>query len=241
MKQNNVLIVDDEKNIRLTLSQAISSINDLNPDSAMNGEEALDKLKKKEYNLILLDLKMPGMDGMEVLRQVRTQRPDIKIIIITAHGTIDSAVEATKLGAVDFIQKPFTPKEIRDIVSLVLDRDKLDEKNAQDYKTHFELVKKCINEQHFDAAIEHARQAIALNSSRPEAFNLLGVLFEIRHDQHEAQKNYRAALALDSSYQPALHNLHRSTSWTPEGKIEIGDLSESVDDNKGKKKDVQKK
>ncbi|MFO7890031.1 MAG: response regulator, partial [bacterium] len=62
MEQKNVLIVDDEKNIRLTLSQAIDSIG-MNADSAMNGEEALEKIKKEEYSLILLDLKMPGMNG----------------------------------------------------------------------------------------------------------------------------------------------------------------------------------
>ncbi|RQV98921.1 response regulator [bacterium] len=239
MEQKNVLIVDDEKNIRLTLSQALSAI-DLNPESAMNGEEALDKLQKKKYSLILLDLKMPGMDGMEVLRRVRTQRPDIKVIIITAHGTVDSAVEATKLGAVDFIQKPFAPKEIRDLVTLVLDREKLNEKNAEDYKTHFELVKKCINEQHFEAAITHARQAIAIDSSRPEAFNLLGVLFEIRNNKHEAQKNYRAALALDASYKPAQDNLNRSTEFDPRGQIAIGHLREVTDDDKGKKQDAKK-
>ncbi|MBN2414663.1 response regulator [bacterium] len=240
MKQKNILIVDDEKNIRLTISQAVSTIANITPDSAMNGEEAFDKLNKKEYKLILLDLKMPGMGGMEVLKRIRTQRPDIKIIIITAHGTIDTAVEAIKLGAVDFIQKPFTPKEIRDIVTLVLDREKLDEKNAQDYKTHFELVKKNINEQHFDAAIEHARQAIALDPSRPEAFNLLGVLFEIQHEKYEAQKYYRAALELDATYQPARHNLNRSTSWSPEGQIEIGHMIEPIDDDKGKVKNAKK-
>ena len=60
---------------------------------------------------------MPGMDGMEVLEKLRKERPDIRVVIITAHGTIDCAVEAMKLGAADFIQKPFTPKEIRNLVS----------------------------------------------------------------------------------------------------------------------------
>jgi len=239
MKQKNVLIVDDEKNIRLTLSQAINSIG-MDTDSAINGEEALKKIQKNEYCLVLLDLKMPGMNGMEVLRRLSTERPDIKIIIITAHGTIDSAVEATKLGAVDFIQKPFTLKEIRELVKLVLDRDKLDEKKAHDYKSHFELMKKCINEKHFDAAITHAHQAIALDSSRPEAFNLLGVLFEITHNKYEAQKNYRAALALDPSYKPAKQNLNRSTNWTHKGKIETGEIDDQKEE-KDKKKESKKK
>ena len=67
---------------------------------------------------------MPGVDGMEVLRQVRESKPDIRIIIITAYGTIELAVEAMKLGAVDFIPKPFVPEEIREMVARVLDRDK---------------------------------------------------------------------------------------------------------------------
>ena len=97
MKEKPVLVVDDEKNIRLTLSQTLESLG-LETDTAVNGEEALGKLKKKEFGLILLDLKVPGMDGMAVLRQLREIRPDIRVIIITAYGTVESAVEAMKIG-----------------------------------------------------------------------------------------------------------------------------------------------
>ena len=156
---------------------------------------------------------MPGMDGMEVLRQVREIRPDIRIIMISAYGTIELAVEAMKLGAVDFIQKPFSPEEIRELVSRVLDREKLDEQKVADYGSSIELAKRSIGNRHFDAAIEHVRKAIFLDPARPEAFNLLGALMEIRGDRIEAQKNYRAALSLDPSYAPAIKNLERSTSW----------------------------
>ena len=144
-----VLIVDDEKNIRLTLSQALEVL-EVETDTAANGEEALAKLKEKEFGLILLDLKMPGMDGMEVLRRVSEIRPDIRMIIITAYGTVESAVEAMKLGAADFIQKPFAPEEIRGLVSRVMDREKIDERKAVDYGTSIELAKRCIGERHFD-------------------------------------------------------------------------------------------
>jgi DNA-binding response OmpR family regulator len=157
---------------------------------------------------------MPGMDGMEVLRQVREIRPDIRIIMITAYGTIELAVEAMKLGAVDFIQKPFSPEEIRELVSRVMDREKLDEQKVADYGTSIELAKRSIGNRHFDASIEHVRKAIFLDPTRPEAFNLLGALMEIRADRLEAQKNYRAALSLDPSYAPAIKNLQRSTSWS---------------------------
>jgi DNA-binding response OmpR family regulator len=215
-----ILIVDDEKNIRLTLSQALETLG-AEIDTAANGEEALAKLKGREFGLILLDIRMPGMDGMEVLRRVREIRPDIRIIMITAYGTIESAVEALKLGAVDFLQKPFDPEEIRELVSRVMDRDRLDEHKLVDYASHIELAKKCIGDRHFDAAAEHVRKAIFIDSRRPEAFNLLGGLMEIRGDRVEAQKNYRAALSLDPSYEPAIKNLHRSTTakWRQEGGI----------------------
>src|SRR5512136_776721 len=139
MKDKSVLIVDDEKNIRLTLSQALEIL-EVETDTAADGEEALAKLKEKEFGLILLDLKMPGMDGMEVLRRIREIRPDIRIIILTAYGTVESAVEAMKLGAADFIQKPFAAEEIRELVSRVLDREKIDEQKTADYASSVELA-----------------------------------------------------------------------------------------------------
>jgi DNA-binding response OmpR family regulator len=164
---------------------------------------------------------MPGMDGMEVLHRVRGIRPDIRIIMITAYGTIESAVEAMKLGAVDFLQKPFDPEEIRELVSRVMDREKLDEQKMVDYASCLELAKKCIGDRHFDAAIEYARKAVFIDPGRPEAFNLLGALEEIHGNRFESQKNYRAALSLDPSYEPAIKNLDRVTSgkWRQSGEI----------------------
>ena len=214
MNIGSLLIVDDEHNIRLTLSRALETLK-VDIDTAANGEEALAKLKEKEFTLILLDLRMPGMTGMEVLQKLREIRPDIRVIIMTAYGTIESAVEAMKLGAVDFIQKPFVPAEIRELVSRVMDRGKLDEQKASDYTSCLELAKRCIGDRHFDAAIVHLRKAIYLDPERPEAFNLLGALMELQGNRYEAQKNYRTAISLDPTYKPALENLQRSTTWTP--------------------------
>jgi DNA-binding NtrC family response regulator len=233
MRANRLLIVDDEKNVRLTLSQALESMK-LPTDAAINGEEALSKLRETDYGLMLLDLKMPGMDGMKVLERVRELRPDIAVIIITAHGTIDSAVEAMKLGAVDFIQKPFAPKEIRELVTRVLDRDALRAEATTGYSSHIELAKKCLMQRDFDAAAEHVRHAIAVDTSKAEAFNLLGAILEIRGDRLEAQKNYRAALALDPSYVPAQQNLDRSVQMRPQGQISLG-LEPRNRDREGKK------
>jgi DNA-binding response OmpR family regulator len=212
MKEKSILIVDDEKNILLTVSQSLETLQ-YEIDMAINGEEALARLMEKEFGLMLLDIRMPGMDGMEVLRRVREIRPDIGVIMFTAYGTVELAVEAMKLGAVDFIQKPFSPAEVRELVSRVMDREKLDEQKVVDYDSALELAKRSISNRHFGAAAEHARKAIFLNPVRPEAFNLLGALMEVQGDRGEAQKNYRAALSLDPSYAPAIRNLERSTTW----------------------------
>ena len=115
MPNAKILIVDDEKNIRLSVAQALESLG-YAVTTAASGEEAIAKVKEEAFKLILLDLKLPGIDGLEVLRQVVELHPDIQVMIISAYGTVESAVEAMKLGAVDFIQKPFTPKEIRSAV-----------------------------------------------------------------------------------------------------------------------------
>ena len=140
------------------------------------------------------------------------------MIIITAHGTVESAIEAMKLGTCDLLQKPFVPDEIRELVSRVMDRGEIDEQKALNYASSIELAKRSINERHVNAAVEHIRKAISFDPSRPEGFNLLGILMEMQGDRLEAQKNYRAALSLDPSYKPALENLSRSTTWQPRQK-----------------------
>jgi DNA-binding response OmpR family regulator len=166
---------------------------------------------------------MPGMDGMDVLRHVRKFQPDIRIIIITAHGTIESAVEAMRLGAVDFIQKPFTPNEIRHLVQRVLDRDQIAAETAKDYETHIELAKRCIGDGKFDSAKEHVNEAIAQDASKPEAFNLKGALLEIDGQIGEALKQYRVAYHLEPTYAPARANLDRIVVQHERGPISMDD------------------
>ena len=115
MNTGSILIVDDDKNIRLSLAMALEKLN-VPVKTASSGEGSMEKLGQGDYEFMLLDLRMPGMDGVEVLRRVSQQRPEIKVIIITAYGSINLAVEAMKLGAVDFLQKPFDVAEVRGVV-----------------------------------------------------------------------------------------------------------------------------
>ncbi len=102
---SNILIVDDEKAIRKTLGE-ILSYEGYKMDEAADGEEALKKFKEKSYDVVLCDIKMPRMDGIEFLERAREANPDTPIIMISGHGTIETAVEAVKKGAYDYISKP---------------------------------------------------------------------------------------------------------------------------------------
>jgi DNA-binding response OmpR family regulator len=221
MKTQPILVVDDEKNIRLTMSVALESLS-IPVQTAVNGEEALQKLHEGQFSLVFLDLRMPGMDGMDVLRRIRDDWPSLRVIIVTAHGTIDSAVEAMKLGAVDFIQKPFSPAEIRNLAKLVLEREALDASTAEDYRALIELTKRHITDRNFASARESARKAIAAEPTQPESYNLLGALLEIKGEWLEAQKFYRAALDIDPTFKPARANLERTTSLSKSGRIDLG-------------------
>jgi DNA-binding NtrC family response regulator len=221
MNAKSILIVDDEKNIRTTLSQALEVLN-LPVQSAVNGEEALKMLSEDEFSVVLLDLKMQGMSGMDVLKEIQNEFPYTKVIIITAHGTIDCAVEAMKLGATDFVQKPFSLEEIRTLVKKVLERDEIVESDTSDFEALIELTKKYINRRNFAAALETIKKAVAKAPGRPEAHNLLGAILEARGDKLEAQKFYRTALEVDPTYKSARANLDRLTFRRDDSDIDFG-------------------
>jgi len=123
-----ILIVDDEKNIRLALKQCLIA-EQYEVETAVNGTEGFEKIMSDNFDAVLLDMKMPGMTGIEVLRKIRGEGNKTNIIMMTAYGTIEKAVEAMKLGAIDFLSKPFAPNEIRSVVKDVLDREKLSSDN----------------------------------------------------------------------------------------------------------------
>jgi len=102
---SNILIVDDEKAIRKTLGE-ILSYEGYKLDEAGDGEDALKRFREKTYDVVLCDIKMPKMDGIEFLEKAREANPDVPIIMISGHGTIETAVEAVKKGAYDYISKP---------------------------------------------------------------------------------------------------------------------------------------
>jgi len=223
MTSKRILIVDDDPGICLTLSIALDDLG-YALETAHSGEAALSAIEQRSFAIVLLDIRMPGIDGMEVLRRIKLNAPQIRVVMMTAHGGIESAVAAMRLGAVDFIQKPFTPPESRNLVAAVIQREALDDAMAKDDVSCIELAKKCITDHRFEAAGAHLRKAVSIDPSRAEAFNLLGAVLEIQGAHpSEALKNYHAALALDSSYIPARKNIERIAGENKyrRGKIDI--------------------
>lgn len=210
MATPRVLIVDDERNIRLTLKGALEAIG-LEVDAVFQGEEALQKLSVSRYDAMLLDLRLPGMDGLAVLRQVMARFPQTRVIIITAYGTVEAVLEAMQLGAVDFLQKPFEPMEVREIVGRALARPE-GGSLAFSYDEYLGLAQKNIAQKKFSAAFVYAHKAVLVNPHRPEAFNILGGLYENRDQRKEALTNYQVALKIDPAYAPAQENLQRLTA-----------------------------
>ena len=208
----HILVVDDEKNIRTTLVKCLAA-DGFEIDLAVNGEEALIQLSQAKYDLVLLDIKMPGLNGMEVLKKMRDKGINVSVIMMTAYGTVERAVEAMKLGAIDFISKPFSPDEIRGIVNNVVNRSQLDESVLNTFEEYVEFAKQCILNKDYLKAEEMLKKSIVINMEAPEPHNLLGILAENIQDISKAQKHYRAALALDPSYRPADKNLERTVQW----------------------------
>ncbi len=108
---SKIMLVDDEKDFVEMLSLRLKE-NGESVIAAYNGRECLDTLKKTPVDVVILDVKMPGMDGIETLKKIKNQYPLVEVIMLTGHGTIQSAVEGMKLGAFDFLLKPADFEEL---------------------------------------------------------------------------------------------------------------------------------
>ncbi len=120
-KPIKILVADDEKNIRLLLKNELSG-NDTEVHEAATGQSALDMLKGDEYDILLLDLNMPGVSGIEVLKEIKNQLITAEVVVLTAHATVTTAVEAMKLGAYDFITKPFKIEELKAVIEKAFEK-----------------------------------------------------------------------------------------------------------------------
>ena len=124
MKKKRILVVDDEQDVRETLESVLAKL-EFDPIVAAGGKEALDLIKTKRIDVVLSDLYMPEMDGIELLKRVKTENRNIVFLMITAHPTIETAVEAIKKGAYDYLTKPFHIDEVKMKLNRALEKSGL--------------------------------------------------------------------------------------------------------------------
>lgn len=115
-EKTKILVVDDEEVVRLSHIRTLASVH-CNVEVVHNGSEALRVMEQRPADVVLLDLRMPGMDGMEVLRAIKQRWPDTEVVIITGYPTVDTAKEAVRLGAYDYLAKPVGPDDVINVAN----------------------------------------------------------------------------------------------------------------------------
>ncbi|HSF59720.1 MAG TPA: sigma-54 dependent transcriptional regulator, partial [Candidatus Binatia bacterium] len=156
----NILVVDDDPDIREVLADRLDSLG-YRVLTAANGAEGLEAFERHSPHLVLLDIEMPGMNGLEMLAEIRKREHDTAIIMITAYGTIERAVEAMKEGAYDFIPKPFEPDHVALIVAKALERDTL--------KREVEILAEELDERHHMVVGQSPQMGRALDVAKKAA------------------------------------------------------------------------
>ncbi|MBC7261845.1 MAG: sigma-54-dependent Fis family transcriptional regulator, partial [Chloroflexi bacterium] len=130
MPDERILIVEDEPDIREMCTRALT-MEGYQVTGAANGAEAIQLAREQDFDLLLTDIRMPGMSGLQTYRAIQQLRPDIVGVVITAYGSVETAIEALKLGMEDFILKPFSLEELRAAISKALEKKRLERENAR--------------------------------------------------------------------------------------------------------------
>src|SRR5262245_10224703 len=204
--QVHILVVDDERNIRNNLAMVLEA-EGYKVDKASNGDDAILQVKAGLYDIVFVDIQMPKMDGLELLRYLRGLRPKMPVVMLTAYGTVSRAVEAMKLGAVDFLEKPFDPKAIQLLCQEILERQKIGMSGTVDEFLH--LAELARERKAFTEARAHLKIAMIRDLSRPEPYYQLGKICEEEGRVGHAVQYYYMALEAQPAFEPARAALKR--------------------------------
>ncbi|MEI9893543.1 MAG: response regulator [Chthoniobacter sp.] len=209
-----ILIVDDEPNVRLSYRMTLET-EGLAVREADSAAKALAQLASDHFDLAVLDMRMPEMDGLDLLAEMRRRGCKTPAVIITAYGDIPHAVRAMQLGAIDFLQKPLTPVALRNVVAEILGRHvpegdiKVKPPVGEDFASQLAEAKRLLNLQVFETAWTYLARVLELNSKSPDVLNLAGVFFEMQEDYDRARKLYGQAIKYGPYYEPAQQNMRR--------------------------------
>jgi len=181
-------------------------------DEAESATKALEMFKARRYDVAILDLRMPDMTGLELLEQMNHLGINTPAVFITAYADVPNAVHAMKVGAIDFLQKPITPDQLRAVVKDILVRHTVEERKTpepQDFDYFLRCAKRAINLRDFAAARRNLISALEINADSPQALNLAGVMFEMREEFDQARRYYGHAIKISKDFEPAQANMRR--------------------------------
>lgn len=130
MRDFNVLVVDDEEEFR-DLTVKILMKRGLNARGAESGQKALEIIKSSPIDVVLLDVKMPGMDGIETLRQIRVLKPLVEVVLLTGHASVESGIEGMKLGAFDYLMKPIELEPLLEKLGFAYEKKRLHQEKIE--------------------------------------------------------------------------------------------------------------
>ena len=204
--QVRILVVDDERNIRNNLTMVLESAG-YKVDASGDGEDALAKSKERHYDIAFVDIQMPKMGGLELLRYLRTLRPNLAVVILTAYGSVASAVEAMKLGAVDVLEKPFDPKGLLLLCEEIIQRQKTATRGSVDDLLHLAVVAR-ERKVYVDARV-YLKIAMMREVARPAPYYWLGYISVIEGDKRRAMQYYSLALDANQNFESASEALER--------------------------------
>jgi DNA-binding response OmpR family regulator len=184
-----ILIVDDEPNVRLMYRTSLAG-QGYEIFEASSGEAALEQCEERQHVAAILDLRMPGMDGFELLEKMQGRGITTPVVFVTAFGDVPNAVKAMRMGAIDFLPKPPTPDQLRAVLNDIILRHvhPLSFSGVRGCDYYLRAAKRAINLRDFDSASKHLIKALDLDSSSLQAIHLAGVMVEMRNEQeHDAE------------------------------------------------------
>ncbi len=184
-----VLVVDDTKNIRMILTKCLE-LEGYEVLTASDGTQALELFMTHTFDLAFLDIKLPGVRGTEVLKRIREKGIKTPVIIITAYATVKNAVDCTNLGAVAYVQKPFSADKIRNVL-MDFENSSLSSKNEDDSDSLILRAKSYLDAEEFEKSLDFAQKALAKDIENPELYLLISRAYRGMGNERSAEKFYQ--------------------------------------------------
>ena len=212
-----ILIVEDEAIVRESLRDWLKD-GGYEVETAAEGEEALEKIEKKEFSVAVLDLRLPGKNGLEVLKEATVKDPKIKGIVITAYPSVETAVEAIKMGAVDYIVKPFTPDALERAIQEVLG------------PVQVEVKPKAVKVEEAAAELPVVEEAIAITEEEIPAHFEQGQTYFKTGDYKEALKEFQSILNIAPDHMETRVWIRRAKEELVKPRVEVPEGEGAVEE-----------